>query len=172
MSKAKSYADRLEPASPSMGMAQQQRAPDEDVGLQDAVSFALEEARMIIPGIQALFGFQLIAAFSDRFNAVFDEPGQVLHMIALILVALSCALALTPAAYHRPCSTVSWRLLLITERFVAAAMVPLALAISIDVGLVAFAVTHSYVWSYGVGVASGVVFTSLWIAYPRLARRG
>jgi hypothetical protein len=28
---------------------------------------AIEEARMVLPGIQALFGFQLIAVFNERF---------------------------------------------------------------------------------------------------------
>ncbi|TLG71825.1 hypothetical protein [Methylocystis sp. B8] len=30
---------------------------------------AIEEARMVLPGIQALFGFQLIAVFNNRFLA-------------------------------------------------------------------------------------------------------
>ena len=28
---------------------------------------AIEEARMVLPGIQALFGFQLVTVFNDRF---------------------------------------------------------------------------------------------------------
>ena len=29
---------------------------------------AIEEARMVVPGLQALFGFQLIAIFNRRFE--------------------------------------------------------------------------------------------------------
>ena len=47
-------------------------SPDHDdrqsVALKDAVQFALDEARMILPGVQALFGFQLIAVFNQRFD--------------------------------------------------------------------------------------------------------
>lgn len=141
------------------------------IELKDAVKIALDEARMILPGIQALFGFQLIAAFNERFNEVFDVAGQALHLAALMLVALSCALAMTPAAYHRRCTTVSVKLLRIAEGFVEACMIPLMIAISIDVGLVANAVTHSEAWAVSLGAGTAVVFTALWIAYPRYERR-
>ena len=61
---------------------------------------AIEEARMMLPGIQALFGFQLIAVFNERFHQL-TEADQVLHYIALLLVALAIAIIMTPAAYHR-----------------------------------------------------------------------
>jgi hypothetical protein len=40
----------------------------ENIALKDSVQFTLDEARMVIPGIQALFGFQLIAVFNERFD--------------------------------------------------------------------------------------------------------
>lgn len=141
------------------------------VDLKDAVKFALDEARMVLPGIQALFGFQLIAVFNNRFEDVFDSPGQQLHLAALLLVALSCALIMTPAAYHRRTGRehVSKRLLAIVSGFIGAAMVPLMLAISIDVGLVAFAVTESPVMSTALAVLCGVVLAGLWLVFPRAA---
>lgn len=142
---------------------------ERDIELQEAVAFALREARMILPGIQALFGFQLIAAFNDRFHEVLGHTGEVLHLVALILVALSCALAMTPAAYHQRCSRISHKLLKVAERFVAAAMVPLMLAICIDVGLVAFAVTAHLAWSLALALACALVFSLLWLVYPRMA---
>jgi hypothetical protein len=61
----------------------------EPLGLKDALTFALEEARIVVPGIQALFGFQLIAVFNYRFEEVFGPVAQRLHLAALVLVALS-----------------------------------------------------------------------------------
>src|SRR5205823_10297737 len=61
-----------------------------------------EEARMVLPGIQALFGFQLIAAFNTRFTEL-ELADRAVHLSALILVALAIALIMTPAAYHRIC---------------------------------------------------------------------
>ena len=142
---------------------------EHDIELKDAVAFALREARMILPGIQALFGFQLIAAFSDRFHEALGQQGEVLHLVALILVALSCALAMTPAAYHVRCARISRKLLRVAEGFVGAAMIPLMLAIAIDIGLVAFAVTGDLGWSLALGIASVAVFAVLWLVYPRMA---
>ncbi len=42
--------------------------PDRDEDVEKAGMAAIEEARMVLPGIQALFGFQLIAAFNQRFS--------------------------------------------------------------------------------------------------------
>jgi hypothetical protein len=44
----------------------------EDIGMPDEhtekiAQEAIDEARMVLPGIQALFGFQLIAVFNERF---------------------------------------------------------------------------------------------------------
>lgn len=142
---------------------------ERDIELQVAVAFALREARMILPGIQALFGFQLIVAFNDRFHEALGREGEVLHLVALILVALSCALAMTPAAYHVRCARISRKLLRVAEGFVGAAMIPLMLAICIDIGLVAFAVTGHVAWSSALGVASALVFALLWLVYPRVA---
>jgi Family of unknown function (DUF6328) len=52
---------------------------------------AIEEARMVLPGIQALFGFQLIAAFNETFRQL-EPPEQLLHFFSLVLVALAIAI--------------------------------------------------------------------------------
>lgn len=144
-----------------------------DIKLEEAVGFALDEARMILPGIQALFGFQLIAVFNQRFADIFDETGQLLHLTALVLVALSCALAMTPAAIHRQSERgrVSTRLLDTSSLLIGAAMVPLMSAISIDVGLVAYAVTESTTAATALGAACAVVITLLWFGVPQWRKR-
>jgi hypothetical protein len=38
----------------------------------------IEEARMVLPGIQALFGFQLIAVFNERFKELTKDE-QLIH---------------------------------------------------------------------------------------------
>jgi hypothetical protein len=146
---------------------------EHEIRLEDAVKLALEEARMVLPGIQALFGFQLVAVFNQRFDEVFDELGQALHLAALVLVALSCALAMTPAAYHRQTdrAKVSPKLLALCSFFIGSAMVPLLIAISIDVGLLAYVVTASLAASWGLGAGCALVFTALWIVFPQAAKR-
>jgi hypothetical protein len=47
---------------------------------------------MLLPGIQALFGFQLIAVFNARFHD-FSWIEQVLHLATQLLVAVAIARA-------------------------------------------------------------------------------
>src|SRR4026209_593822 len=68
--------------------------------LEHSFSCLLDECRMVLPGIQALFGFQLIAVFNERFAQMPCEH-QVAHLPAKSLAASSAALIMTPAAYHR-----------------------------------------------------------------------
>src|SRR5512140_2396058 len=77
------------------------QAQTEELKLGDAVDALLNECRMVLPGIQALFGFQLIAVFNQGFAEKLSTGEQVLHLAALALVALAGALVMAPAAYHR-----------------------------------------------------------------------
>jgi len=124
---------------------------------------------MVLPGIQALFGFQLIAAFNTRFHdlAVVD---RVIHLSALVLVGLAVALIMTPAAYHRICEPrrTSMFFVQLGSVLVAAAMVPLLLGISLDVYVVTrMALPEEDPWlGVTLGLAAFLVFVALWIAFP------
>src|SRR5689334_15986695 len=77
------------------------RSQDEPETLEKEVTHALEEARMVLPGVQALFGFQLIAVYSDRFDRALSPGQQRLHLFSVFLAALTVVLTMAPAAYHR-----------------------------------------------------------------------
>jgi uncharacterized protein DUF6328 len=130
---------------------------------------AHQEARMVLPGIQALFGFQLIAAFNTRFTEL-DLADRVVHLTALVLTALAIVLIMTPAAYHRmvePGRT-SMYFTRLASALVAAAMVPLLFSISLDIYVVArLALPTSDPW-LGIALAIGtfVAYVSLWIGFP------
>src|SRR3954468_12459477 len=72
----------------------------EKESLEEEIRNIEQEARMVLPGIQALFGFQLIAVFNQRFVQI-PFGHQVAHLAATGLVALAAGLVMTPAAYHR-----------------------------------------------------------------------
>ena len=124
---------------------------------------------MVLPGMQALFGFQLIAAFNTRFHDL-DGVDRVIHLSALILIALAIALIMTPAAYHRIGEPGRTSLFFtgLASTFVAAAMLPLLLGISLDIYVVTrMVLPESDPW-IGAALAFGalVVFASLWFAFP------
>lgn len=60
----------------------------------------LEEVRMVMPGLQALFAFQLIAVFNQRF-ALLTSAFQTVHVVSLLLTALAAMCTLSVAAFHR-----------------------------------------------------------------------
>lgn len=140
--------------------------------LEKIAQAAIEESRMVLPGIQALFGFQLIAGFNQRFQ---ELPGaeQSLHFISLILVTLAIAIIMTPAAYHRIVEqwTVTPFFVQLISRLIAVAMVPLMVALCLDVYVIG-AIVLSAGWTSGLIAASLLlVFAALWFAFP-FAMRG
>ena len=68
--------------------------------LKDQLRNVLEEARMVLPGIQALFGFQTVAVFNQAFSKL-PWLAQVVHLAALLSVVTAIALVMMPAAWHR-----------------------------------------------------------------------
>ena len=60
----------------------------------------LNELRVVLPGVQALFAFLLIVPFNDRFAGVTGMERAV-YTVALLASALACVLFITPPAFHR-----------------------------------------------------------------------
>ncbi|HEY3635766.1 MAG TPA: DUF6328 family protein [Caldimonas sp.] len=96
--------------------------------LGTALGHMLDEARMVLPGVQALFGFQLIGVFSDGFGHRLSELEQQLHLAAIVLVTIAIALLVTPAAYHQQVDRrrATAAFLALASRLVICAMLPLA----------------------------------------------
>ncbi|MGZ5543766.1 MAG: DUF6328 family protein [Limisphaerales bacterium] len=131
-----------------------------------------QEARMVLPGIQALFGFQLIAVFNQGFKMNLDETEQVIHLIALLLVSISAILVIAPAAYHRQANhQVSKHFLQLSSRFLAWAMAPLALGSCLDIYLVSRIIVSSVPIALGVTLLIFLIYLWAWFILPRLHRR-
>ena len=60
----------------------------------------LNELRVVLPGVQALFAFLLIVPFNDRFASVTGMERAV-YSVALLASALACVLFITAPAFHR-----------------------------------------------------------------------
>ena len=141
----------------------------ETLPLKDAVQQLLDEARMVLPGIQALLGFQLIAVFNEGFAQRLGRAEQLLHLVAILLVALATGLVMTPAAYHRQAMqrAVSDAFLRLGSRLVSAALVPLGIGLAIEIFIVARLVTDSLPASVAIAGTTLAVLLALWIVFPR-----
>jgi hypothetical protein len=140
--------------------------------LEEETRTIIEEARMVLPGIQAVFGFQLIAVFNNGFHSL-TPPEQLMHLIALVLIMIAIALIMTPASYHRIAEkgTVSRRFVEIASRSLALAMFPLMLGMATDLFLVARLVLNNVVLSIAIAAPLVFVFFGLWYLFPLVERR-
>lgn len=143
----------------------------EDLPLAEAVTHLLEECRMILPGLQALFGFQLIAVFNAGFGETLTATEQRLHLLALGMVAIAGALVMAPAAYHRQTGPleVSESFVRLASRLLLGAMIPLMLAIGLDFYLIARVILANSLVSLLLTLALLSLFTGLWFLLPHLA---
>lgn len=145
-------------------------APAEpEESLKDALQQTLDEARMVLPGVQALFGFQLIAVFSEGFERRLSPVEQKVHLGATILVTIAIALMMTPAAYHRQVDRrrATAPFLTMASRLVSGAMLPLAAGLSLDIHLIAHVVSGDLPTAVAVGGVVFAMFVALWFAFPQ-----
>ena len=142
----------------------------EELPLAKAAEFLLDECRMVLPGIQALFGFQLIAVFSPGFDSKLDSLGRDIHLVAIGLVALAVALIMTPAAYNRQehLHHVTEEFLQISTRLVLLSMFPLALGICLDFYLIASIIVGR--WASVLASGLFAIYVVLWFVLPRMRR--
>ncbi len=131
-----------------------------------------EEARMVLPGIQMLMGFQFVAVFNSRFDTM-GATLQLLHLVALVLSTLAIALVLAPAAYHRLAErgVVSAAFTRVASWLIATAMLPLALSIALDVFIVARLILADAILAVSLGFGLAALFAILWFLWPLLSAR-
>jgi hypothetical protein len=67
---------------------------------EQKIQHALTEARVVLPGAQAMLGFQFVAVLLGGFETL-PQSSRYVHVASLTLVTLSTILLMTPAAYHR-----------------------------------------------------------------------
>ena len=139
--------------------------------LTDKIQHALTECRVVLPGSQALLGFQFIVILTESFDKL-TSTSKYIHLAALGLNALAIVLLMTPAAYHRIVERGEE-----TEHFhrfaskiLVAALVPLALAMGGDVYVVVQKVTDSLLVSVVSALVILAIFWELWFGLPLYRR--
>jgi hypothetical protein len=147
----------------------------EDKKQRKALDSLLSECRMVLPGIQALFGFQLISIFSQGFETRLHPEERIFHLVALVLVACAVALVMAPAACHRQAGSldVSERLLRLASGLLLASMVPLGFATCIELYIVARVILGERILPILIASFMVGALATLWYVVPHIhARRG
>ena len=155
--------DEMEEAKDSEG--------GKDSKLADKIQHVLTECRVVLPGVQALLGFQFIVILTDSFDKL-PSSSKYVHLAALGLNVLAIVMLITPAAYHRMVERGEE-----TEHFhrfaskmVVAALVPLALGMAGDVYVVVQKVTDSLLISVVSALVILAIFWELWFGLPLYRR--
>lgn len=135
--------------------------------LETKIEQMLTEARVIIPGGQALLGFQFVCTFTRSFKEL-PLSIQYLHAAGLCAVALSVLLLMTPAALHRIAfhGEDDASFFRIGSALVVAASIPLAAGIAAATAVVIFKVTDSMGSASAAGAAALCVLLGVWLGYP------
>ncbi len=139
--------------------------------LETQVEQLLTEARVIIPGAQALLGFQLTVTLTRAFQQL-PSDAKLLHAAALFCVGVAVVLLMAPASLHR----ISFageddpEFLRIASMFVIAAPAPLALGIALDTYVAAGRAIESTAGAAAMAITAAVVLFGLWYIFPLLRR--
>jgi hypothetical protein len=127
--------------------------------LEERIQHVLTEARIVLPGAQAMLGFQLAMMLMDAFEKL-SSKARMLHFVSLCFVALTTVLLMAPAAFHRVAERGhdTDRLERFASGMVLAALVTLAAGLALDLAVV----TERWCGSLRLGlVLAAVVFVAL-----------
>lgn len=105
--------------------------------LNDKIQQVLIEVRVVLPGTQALLGFQFAGVLQDDYDAL-PRASKLVHLGGLGFLGISVVLLMLPAAFHRLAENgeISERLHRVSSRALLAAMTALALGIACSVYVV------------------------------------
>lgn len=127
---------------------------------------------MLLPGVQTILGFQLMAVFNERFERL-SEVEQLVHYGAFLLTALTMGLMMAPVAYHRQAERdrVTRRFVKLASRLLTIAMIPFIVGMSLDAYLVGQLVSDDT--PLGLIGAAGMllILSTLWFLLPAIVRK-
>jgi hypothetical protein len=135
--------------------------------IEDKIKHTLEETRVVLPGTQALLGFQFAAVFQSGFSNI-PALLQYMHLGSMGCVILSVMLLMMPASYHRIVEEgeSTARFHEFTSYVLVTAMGFLALGLCGDLYVVVSAITKSDLLASGVSAVGLLLFFLTWYGYP------
>lgn len=144
---------------------------EQQVSLVGQITRLEQEARMVLPGIQAIFGFQLIAVFNDGFKNL-SSTHQQFHFVAVIMIAIAVCLIMTPAAWHRHVEedVMTRKFLRLSSRLIKYAMFFLSIGMCIDIFIIG-----EVIFSSRIPLFSALILFSIfmygWFIFPSIQKK-
>jgi hypothetical protein len=148
----------------SRGLSTMEQAP---TPLHAKIEQLLTEARVILPGAQALLGFQLIVMMTQAFDRL-PPPVQAIHVIALMSLVVAVVLLIAPAAVHRLAfqGRDDAKFLRPGSLIITLALVPLAATISCDIWVALYELNGSNELATAGALLTAALLFGLWFVLP------
>jgi len=144
---------------------------DTSIELHERIDQMLTEARVVLPGAQALLGFQFAVTMTKIFSEL-SEVDRAVHFVSLCAMALAIMLLLTPATIHR--LTFAGRdaesFHTIGSFLVTAALAPILIGIATDFYVATTAMFHNRPLAFIGAVTVALTLATLWYAIPFFLR--
>ena len=141
----------------------------ESITTKDRINQVLEEIRVVVPGSQALLGFQLVALFSTGFASL-PEGIKEVHLVSLGFIALATVFLMAPSAYHRIAYTgnSSPKVHLFASRMLIIAMLFLLSGLATDIWVATYVVVGTASAAWLASLACFAIGALFWFLYPVL----
>jgi len=139
---------------------------DSRTDLQAKIEQVLLEIRVVLPGAQALLGFQFAALLMEGFDKL-PQSSKYVHFAGLLLMALAIILMMTPAAFHRLVEKGenTERLHRFSSKMLLSSMALLALGICAELFVVGRKITSSLAASILLAIFALTLFYGCWFGY-------
>ena len=140
--------------------------------LKDRITELMTETRIVLPGVQALLGFQFAAYLTEAFPKL-DPAPRVAHGLGLALLLVSMILLMTVAPFHRLAERGedSERTRRVGGACIVGALATLGLGIAADCYVAVSMITGSAAAAFAAGALAAAAGAALWFVVPLLARR-
>lgn len=142
------------------------------VSVDAKVEQVLTETRVVLPGAQALLGFQFVGVLTPGFQKL-PISSKYMHGASILMVALSTILLMAPAAYHRLVDKgdASERFVNRASAAVLLSLIPLSLGMCGDLYIVARIISKSLPIAAAIALALALFLHALWFGYSFHQRR-
>jgi hypothetical protein len=138
--------------------------------IEEKIQHALTDARVVLPGAQALLGFRLVGVLLGGFESL-PTSSQRIHIASLILVTLSTILLMMPdhrLVEHGEPSEHFFRLI---KNAVLCSMIPLAVGISGDFYIIAEKISQSSLFAKSTTSLLLATFFVLWFGFGLIRKQ-
>lgn len=139
--------------------------------LHNKIEQLLTEARVILPGVQALLGFQFAVMLTKAFGQL-PHAAQVVHVFALMSLAASIVLLIAPAAIHRITfgGNDDPRLHALGSTLITIALLPLVCGLSCDLWIALIKLFGETSLALAGALAAAILLLTLWYLLPLFLR--